>query len=364
MDPSMSDGKKTFRREQFTDFPWSDASLSRHIVFVGLLPKTTTRQKLSLYFSSFGRVAWLELFAPAAGDEYAYAHLLFDELQAVDLLFETGSHRIDGAAVRVRMWKTPTDTWHSEALLNKRTVFVKNIAPKTSSMRLREYFRRFGEVAAVEPGPRSRGACAAIAHVVFSTPEGAYLCLNASHERIDGFKIKCKPFVPVTSDLAKGAIQLASPRGPEESLFTAEEYSSIIRKCEKGGLLRPQQQQLQKQPQEKRDRKIQGLPARGPTGLSTFKSRSITSLEGRCTEARAVQKTFNSADSRPVQAAAAAAGPGTTPAWLRRPLKKSDGLLPTTSTHESWESPPHELLITCSLRRPVYVNYFLVDGYI
>lgn len=356
MEQNMSDGKKTFRREQFTDFPWSDASLSRHIVFVGLLSKTTTRQKLSLYFSSFGRVAWLELFPPTLGDKYAYAHLLFDELPAVDKLFASGSHRIDGAAVRVRMWRTPTDISHGEAQLNKRKVFVKNISPRTSSRRLLEYFRRFGDVETIEPGPRSRGTCSAIAHVIFSTPECAVSCLNASHERIDGFKIKCKHFVPVTSDLEDGMKQPPSPQGSDGSQLTKEQYTSLIHKCKKSGLLRPKQR-----PHDNCERKFKEPSARGEEGSTAHKPRSITSLEGRCNNTRAAQKALKSANSSPVQQAAAGQIASSS---FSRPLDASRDQLLTTSTQDSIESPPHELLVTCSMWRPVYVNYYLVEGYI
>ena len=352
---STPDGKKTSRRTEFTDFPWSDPSLGRHIVFVGLLPRRITHKKLIPYFSSFGRVVWLEVFPPSSGDEYAYAHLLFDSLDAVDRLFAKSGHRIKGANIRVRMWRTPKSESHSEAQLNRKKVFVKNICPRTTAAGLRKYFEVFGAVAHVEQGPRPRGACSATAHVVFESPESAASCLAATHQRIDGFKIKCKHFVPATSEQNEDSGESLSAQDSDASSLSAGAYSALIDRLEKDKLLALRQESLQSL-----GGSHQGPPARRTQPTSKENSGPLSSEEDCSSRPRPVQRTFTSGQSKEGEHQAHPSG--TSAARNQEPQHRHSPVPVTVLTDSLANSTP-EPMIVCSMWRPVFVNFYVVAGY-
>jgi RNA recognition motif-containing protein len=327
--------------------------LKKHIVFVGLLPRDANRSELILYFSSFGRVVWLELFPPPKNDEFAYAHFLFDELQAVEKLFARGSHSFAGTAVRVRMWQPPSDESHSEALLNKRKVFVKNISPKTSKFKLLKHFSKFGKIQHIEQGPQSSGACSAIAFIIFLSAESAAECLMVKSELIDGFKIKCKPFMGAKSEPDYGRqVQGPSLNGEHG---TISNYSSLIAQYENIGSLA-----LEESHEKESRRKADAATQKDPR-VFHVESKSCKRVEGlfsRPLESRAFIPSGSSAIRKVSLFQAGSFVP------LRGQILGIPGQIDMAQTRDWIDSPSPEQMLFFSTRRPIYIHFFVVEGYI
>ena len=357
MRQSTQDGKMALRCGAFSNLPWSDPSLSRQIVFVGLLSSSITQTKLISYFSSFGRVVWLEVFPTPPGDDFSYAHLLFDSLEAVDRLFVKVSHRIGGESVRVRMWKTPKSGTHSEVLLNKRKVFVKNISPKTSEYTLRKYFTFFGAVAHIEKAPHFRVACSATAQLTFESPDSVDKCLSAVHKRIDGFKIKCKRFAPASADPSGTLQEMILPGDSDVSSLSAGEYSALIEMFQMSRLAalhRPSPTLLGSGQQDP--------PTRRAPHMLTQSSDSYRSRKDCLPEQAAGQKTFtfgqpSIGQQQSLRSSESSAG-------LNRAPLNSPCSVAVTAIDESLASSVHQPVVASSMRKPIFVNFFVVDGYI
>jgi RNA recognition motif-containing protein len=344
---------KTTQRDQYPDFPWSHPVLSKHIVFVGLLPNTATRQKLEKVFSRFGRVVWLALFQQP--NDFAYAHLLFDQSQAIDKVFEQGSHRIDGKNIRVRMWKSPEDGSHSESLLNQRKVFVKNISPRTSNKRLIEYFQQFGAVVHLDRGPRSRVACAAIAYIVFEKREQASQCLQASHGSIDGFKIKCKPFVKATLEPDRSH-QKSDPEATyNQSQPSVEDYPTLIRLLEQKEKFKKEQslQSYEKTKEKPQPTEVSSSAVSEPKPTATFKGQHL--------ESQTLPTASQSNSKMHRQAARDSKGTADLPNGKEY---ESHNLSTSSSTSDQPILDLQEAKISCMSWRPIHVYFFVVDGYI
>lgn len=171
---------------------WSgpgDSSPKEARIFVGGLPKTTTKEAVESYFSQYGRVASIKMKYDSEGNLKGFAFVTFEDKLTAEVACSAKCHKFEGKAIDCRLADSeqPVDP-HDK-------VFVGGLPKDTTEEEIMEHFSEFGVVVSIDmkyddKTGRFRGFC-------FVTFE-SQLSAEAVYRSASTFKnrpITCRPSV-------------------------------------------------------------------------------------------------------------------------------------------------------------------------
>lgn len=174
-------------------FPWCHELLSYHILCVGGLDTPGTIKSMKRYLVQFGKVVWVRIF-PNVQAPGGFAHVILDRPESYHKLFANSTHNFDGANLRIKMWRKPSDGSSYDSKIMERKVFVKNLASFITEKHLFEYFSGFGEIDAIEIPASNSEVTRKIGYITFQTKLTVEQVLETPNHIIRKNKVKCRKY--------------------------------------------------------------------------------------------------------------------------------------------------------------------------
>lgn len=175
-------------------FPWCHELLSYHILCIGGLETPGCVKAMKKYLAQFGKIVWVRIF-PNVQAPGGFAHIILDRPESYHKLFARSTHSFEGANLRIKMWRRPSDGDSYDSKINERKVFIKNMASFITEKHLFEYFSGFGQIDAIEiPALSLSEATRKIGYITFQTKLAAELVLETPNHIIRKNKVKCRKY--------------------------------------------------------------------------------------------------------------------------------------------------------------------------
>ncbi|XP_057393652.1 heterogeneous nuclear ribonucleoprotein D-like [Balaenoptera acutorostrata] len=150
-------------------------------MFIGGIPRDTSKQALLEYLTQFGEMIDFTIKTfPDSGVSRGFGFVLFKDGAAVEKVLQVKEHKLDGKTITLKRAKAV------EVEPPPRRVFVGGLNPQTSEEKIREYFGAFGVIENIDlpvsPGTNKRRA---FCFITYTDGKPVKKLLEARYHQID-----------------------------------------------------------------------------------------------------------------------------------------------------------------------------------
>ncbi|KAB1259806.1 Heterogeneous nuclear ribonucleoproteins A2/B1 [Camelus dromedarius] len=178
-------------------------------LFVGGLSSETTEESLRNYYRQWGKLRGCVLIRdPETRRSRRFGFVTFSSTAEVDAAMAARPHSIDGKTVAPRRAVPREGREKPEAVLTVKTLFVAGIQEDTEEHHLRDYFKKYGKIDAIEITiDRQAGNRRAFGFVTFDDHDSVDKIVLQKHHSINGHRAE------VRKDVSRQEMQeVPSPR--------------------------------------------------------------------------------------------------------------------------------------------------------
>lgn len=223
-------------------------------LFVGSLPKGTTKDQLNEYFSKFGEIEdCFTVKDPKSGKSRGFGFVQFRELPPIEAVMSSRPHMMksppatteDGSAAPTEGKDEPVavvvkrvlNMDRLENMFTSKIVFVGGLKEVHTEEKLRDYFSQFGNVETVDIAKNKEGKPRRFAMVTFDDYDAVDKVMSERSHKPEGAPVGCKKFLE-KEQLAK--IDAAREERRYNDLFAAQtEWSQMYGRMPMGDPMMP-----------------------------------------------------------------------------------------------------------------------------
>nr|XP_010965265.1 PREDICTED: heterogeneous nuclear ribonucleoproteins A2/B1-like [Camelus bactrianus] len=163
-------------------------------LFVGGLSSETTEESLRNYYRQWGKLRGCVLIRdPETRRSRRFGFVTFSSTAEVDAAMAARPHSIDGKTVAPRRAVPREGREKPEAVLTVKTLFVAGIQEDTEEHHLRDYFKKYGKIDAIEITiDRQAGNRRAFGFVTFDDHDSVDKIVLQKHHSINGHRAEVR----------------------------------------------------------------------------------------------------------------------------------------------------------------------------